>query len=653
MSTDILNEISDVLNDIERYWTNEKLAKQLIIEDLRNSEPKLISKLLSNQAINETYVQDIDGYKVFDKESFISMLRYKNYWQDSYTKYANKIGLTTEGKYLNYNSDVVLDFPFKDCVLEGGMTKEDSIFKNEERFYNQKIAKDEIDTLLQPKVFKNMKMYNKQKESIVNDIKATDNLIIKGNNLIALHSIKQKYKNKVKAIYIDPPYFFEGNKKDDSFEYNSNFKLTTWLVFLKNRIQIALELLREDGYLIVQINDYGAYHLKLLLDEEISRYSKGKFINDITVKMSDLSGPKMAHTNKKLPKLKEHVLIYAKNANEANLNDIKTQTTWDKGLNRYNYFLEKNGYTDANQWEITSVKKKLNDLNLVYGTKEAEEFLIENSDCIFRTAVNKALTKEAKEQNVNPKVITKIKSPTGLEKYVYKNEEVLFSTSKLGNINGKLVPVEHVSDIWNDIALNDLSNEGGVTLKNGKKPESLLKRLLELTTEKNDLVLDFFMGSATTQAVAHKLGRQYIGIEQMDYIQEKSLVRLNNVIKGEQRGISKSIKWRGGGSFVYVELAKENQEIVDKVIKSSTKEELSQQIDKLLNDGVLNYEVDFDKFINTKKEFHELELEDQKELLIRVLDSNQLYVNYSDIEDSAYNFTEDEIAFNHSFYRGE
>lgn len=157
MSTNILNEISDVLNDIERYWTNEKLAKQLIIEDLRNNDIKLISILLSNQAINETYVQDIDGYKIFDKESFISMLRYKNYWQDSYTKYSNKIGLTVEGKYLNYNSDVVLDFPFKDCVLEGGMTKEDSVLKNDEKFYNQVIAKEEIDTLLLPKAFTNIK----------------------------------------------------------------------------------------------------------------------------------------------------------------------------------------------------------------------------------------------------------------------------------------------------------------------------------------------------------------------------------------------------------------------------------------------------------------------------------------------------------------
>lgn len=191
MSTNILDEISKILNGIERYWINEKLAKQLIIEDLRNNDTKLISKLLSNQAINEAYVQDIDGYKIFDKETFISMLRYKNYWQDSYTKYANKIGLTTEGKYLNYNSDVVLDFPFKDCILEGGMTKEDSVLKNDEKFYNEVIAKEEIDTLLIPKVFTNIKKYNKDGSHNIKEINDKDNLIIKGNNLTVLHSFKK------------------------------------------------------------------------------------------------------------------------------------------------------------------------------------------------------------------------------------------------------------------------------------------------------------------------------------------------------------------------------------------------------------------------------------------------------------------------------
>lgn len=149
------------------------------------------------------------------------------------------------------------------------------------------------------------------------------------------------------------------------------------------------------------------------------------------------------------------------------------------------------------------------------------------------------------------------------------------------------------------------------------------------------------------------MNRQYIGIEQMNYIDTITVPRLQKVIQGDQSGISKDVDWQGGGSFVYAELAKENQEIVDKIISINTKEELSQQIDNLLYNGVLNYEVDFNEFINTKKEFNGLKLEEQKEVLIRILDSNQLYVNYSDIEDTAYNFSEDEIVFNHSFYGEE
>ena len=248
MSTNILDEIREVLNGIEKYWINEKLAKQLIIDDLRNNNTKLISKLLSNQTVNETYVQDIDGYKIFDKESFISMLRYKNYWQDSYTKYANKIGLTTEGNYLNYNSDVVLDFPFKDCVLEGGMTKEDSVLKNDEKFYNQVIAKEEIDTLLAPKVFTNIKKYNVEGSRVVDNIDYKENLIIKGNNLLALHSLKEKYKDSIKLIYIDPPY----NTNGDSFVYNDKFNHSTWLTFIKNRLELAKNFMSDEGIIMIQ-----------------------------------------------------------------------------------------------------------------------------------------------------------------------------------------------------------------------------------------------------------------------------------------------------------------------------------------------------------------------------------------------------------------
>ncbi|MEB8090223.1 site-specific DNA-methyltransferase [Staphylococcus saprophyticus] len=623
MSTNILNEISDVLNDVERYWTNEKLAKQLIIEDLRNNDIKLISILLSNQAINETYVQDIDGYKIFDKESFISMLRYKNYWQDSYTKYSNKIGLTVEGKYLNYNSDVVLDFPFKDCVLEGGMTKEDSVLKNDEKFYNQVIAKEEIDTLLLPKAFTNIKKYDDKGEKQVNSLDANDNLIIKGNNLIALHSLKKRYTNKVNLVYIDPPY----NTGNDTFQYNDRFNHASWLTFMKNRLEIAYNLLNDNGVICLNIDDDEAHYLKILLDEIFGREN---FVSNVIWQKK--FSPQNDATY--FSDMHDHILIYSKNKKQLNINLLPRTADMDK---RY-----KNPDNDPRGvWASSdlTVKTYSEEYDYPITTPSGKVINPPKSRC-WRTS--KGSFEKLKEEN---------------RIWFGENGDNVPRLKRfLTDVKQGMTP----TTIWlhNEVAHNQEARKEITNLIENDdfatpKPEKLLKRIIHLFTNADDLILDFFMGSATTQAVAHKMNRQYIGIEQMDYINSVSVLRLQKVIEGEQGGISKDVDWQGGGSFVYGELAKENQEIVDRIISSSTKEELSQQIDKLLNDGVLNYEVDFDKFTSTKKEFYELELKDQKEVLIRVLDNNQLYVNYSDIEDSAYNFTEDEIAFNHSFYGGE
>ncbi|GMG69729.1 DNA methyltransferase [Tetragenococcus halophilus] len=610
MSTSILDEISKILNGIERYWINEKLAKQVIIEDLRNNEPKLISKLLSNQAINETYVQDIDGYKVFDKEAFISMLRYKNYWQDSYTKYANKIGLTAEGKYLNYNSDVILDFPFKDCILEGGMTKEDSILKNDEKFYNEVIAKEEIDTLLTPKAFTKIKRYNKDGTHNIKEIKEKDNLIIKGNNLTALYSLKKKYTGKVKLIYIDPPY----NTGNDEFKYNDRFNKATWLTFMKNRLEIARELLSDDGILFVSLDDNEAHYAKVLID---SIFGSENFIADICHKArASVSNDKIISSNH------NHILFFAKS--ERKLYSQRHRLGIKNKLEGFN-LKDENGFYKIIPVDGPGGAAKGNPYYEFLGVSGYWRYSFETMNKLYEKG------RIIKRKNTIGKKYYKIEAENKKRKITtWWDESLLTST-----------------------ATKQLSNLFGEKKFNNPKNESLLELILEYCTKEKDLVLDFFMGSGTTQAVAHKMNRQYIGIEQMDYVNTVSIPRLQKVIEGEQSGISKDIEWQGGGSFIYAELAKENQEIVESIITCNTKEELSQQIDKLLNEGVLNYEVDFEKFTNTKKEFSELELEDQKEVLIRILDNNQLYVNYSDMEDSAYNFTEDEIAFNHSFYGGE
>lgn len=572
MENGLLKHMEEIFKSFSKYWHNDSLIRDKIINDLRNDDVELLSFLLKDNKVSDHFVKDIKGYKLFDKESFISMLRYKNYWQDSYTKYANKIGLTSDGKYLNYNSDVVLDFPFKDCVLEGGMTKEDSILKNDEKFYNNIIAKEEIDTLFSPKTFTNVVKYDENGEHKVIEIKDNDNLMVKGNNLIALHSLKKRYAGKVKLIYIDPPF----NTGGDGFKYNDRFNQSTWLTFMKNRLEIAKEMLTNDGNIIIHLDWNESHYLKVVAD---SIFGKENFLNEII-----WSYDKWTASSKNLQKNHDVLLVYSLNKGNHQFNIIKELT--DNLKEKY-----KKGY--------------------LFGGGGGSQGLV----------VYDENNKKAKELIASGKY------------------DVVYAKAE-----GK-----PLSDVWNIPFINPVSKER--TGFNSQKPEKLMMRILSIFTNEQDLILDYHSGSSTTQAVAHKMNRQYIGIEQMNYINTVSVPRLKKVIEGEQGGISKDIEWQGGGSFVYAELAKENQEIIDEIINIGTKDSLNRQIEALLQKGVLNYEIDFNVFTTSKKDFEKLTLEDQKEVLIKSLDNNQLYVNYFDIEDTHYNFSEEDKKFNESFYK--
>ena len=180
------------------------------------------------------------------------------------------------------------------------------------------------------------------------------------------------------------------------------------------------------------------------------------------------------------------------------------------------------------------------------------------------------------------------------------------------------------------------------------KPERLIYNLLNISTNKNDIILDFFMGSGTTQAVAHKMNRQYIGIEQMDYIETVSVERLKKVIAGEQGGISKDVEWQGGGSFVYCELKNDAQDFLNKVENALSSEELVELLEKVKKSSFLSYRVDAKKL--HKEEFNNLSLFEQKQLLVELIDQNNLYVNYLDIDDVDNNVTDKEKELNRQFY---
>ncbi len=217
----IFDELRSALYSFgDKYLVGEELNRSKLSDSLRNYDESLLKKLFQVDFIKQHFIKEVAGQKLFQIEQLEEAILYNDYWDTSYTKYENRIGLASKGKFLEDSQDVVLDFPFKDGVLTASMTKEDNEEGYDDSFLNEVIEKDEIDRLFDKKIFVNSKRYDENGESTVTEFnKDEDNLIIKGNNLLALHAIKEKYVGSVKLIYIDVPY----NTGSDSFKYNDRF----------------------------------------------------------------------------------------------------------------------------------------------------------------------------------------------------------------------------------------------------------------------------------------------------------------------------------------------------------------------------------------------------------------------------------------------
>src|SRR5699024_2061782 len=522
--TALLQQIRQVIEEFPEYWEDSTLLKSKLIDDIRSYEESIIKALLANQLIKDTYSLKLDNVTIFKVEDFISMLRYKNYWEDSYTKYSNEIGLTSEGRYLKYNSDVVLDFPHKDGVLEGGMTKED--VGKKEIYYHKVLAKEEIDTLLMPKVLSNIKKYDKDGDYEVTSFSDSDNLILKGNNLIALHTLKERYAGKVKLIYIDPPY----NTENDSFKYNDRFNHSTWLTFMKNRLEISREILKAEGSIAISIDNNELGYLLVLLDNIFGRENRK---NIITVKRGSVTGAKVI--NPGVVNITEYVVIYSKDVNYWSPNRVYMENIdgWDK---RYNQFI-KHYDKGIESWSFTTVLEefalekniKKSRLKKELGEDYEEllnDFVYKYSDRIIQLATldeNSISYRavEIKNKSIkNPNKVYYMERKDKRPYFVIKGKLILFLRDRMVNIDGKDTFAQPATDIWDDVLPNDIHNEGGVVLRKGKKPEKLISRIIELCTNEQDIVMDFFAGSGTAAAVSTKKNRRFIAIEQLDYIHD-------------------------------------------------------------------------------------------------------------------------------------
>lgn len=606
---------------------NGELKKWVVLNKAQNFDEELIGLLLDNSDLKQKFFIEIKSTLIFNQNLFIQFLEQKNYLNDSYTQFKNKLGLSIDGKYLKQRNEVALVWPFKDCILEGGQSREED--KREEIFFNETLAQDEITELLDPKVLTNAKVFDKDGEKDFSQFKRnengtiTDNLIIKGNNLLALHSLKKEFAGKVKLIYIDPPY----NTGNDGFKYNDNFNHSTWLTFMKNRLTVARELLSNDGVIFVQCDDNEQAYLKILMDEIFVREN---FVSSIVWK-----GRGGRQDSKFIAQIHETIISFSKNISELELFKVTVEDD-------SNYLLKdtKGNYKIQLIRKWGSNSRRIDRPNLFYGIEFKGEMVFpilpDGNDGCWRWGQTK------------------------LRKAIEDDEVVLIEKEGRKELYEKIYEKDGTKQVvFNSWIDESFTGQGAKTIQNifnskvfdYPKPEQLIAKFIEISTLENDIVLDYHLGSGTTAATAHKMNRQYIGIEQMDYVETVAVERLKKVIDGEQGGISKSVDWQGGGSFIYLELKKYNQTFIEKIDEAKNSESLLQIWEEMKAKSFLNYNVDIKKQEQHIEDFKLLSLKKQKQHLCELLNKNQLYVNLSSLNDENFECTAEEKNLNRDFYK--
>ncbi|GHP58104.1 site-specific DNA-methyltransferase [Helicobacter pylori] len=615
------NPLKTLLDALINRFTKERLETLILTAD-----EKLLTFMLEDKNANDyknAFFKTIANSLVFNQKALLECLTKE--LENSFTRFENKIGLYLQGRPIKSSELVVLNFPFKDNVLLGNA--KDNSTKSKELFYHEISHKKEIDTLLHKKALCRFEMHGEgDLESALKD--KNTNYLIKGNNLIALHSLKKKFAKQVKCIYIDPPY----NTGNDSFNYNDNFNHSSWLVFMKNRLEIAREFLSDDGVIFVQCDDSEQAYLKVLMDEIFGRK------NFIACFVWEKTSNSLSRIRIKT----EYILCYEQTkfglifngdmAEEGQdfpiLNEVNVKRTLQFPPNSI-YFKTFKGVIKSTKFNKMEL---IDDLRIVNKT---------NSNMVRINAKFK-WTQNKLDDEIKEGTTFVIKSDEFSMRYIRKGDREIKISNVFNAECGVTTNIKATSEI------KVLFANSNTDLFSTPKPEALISRILEVSTNENDLVLDFFAGSGTTCAVAHKMKRRYIGIEQMDYIETITKERLKKVIEGEQGGISKKCDFKGGGSFVYAELKEVNLEIKKQILNAKSKSECL----KIFND--LN-----DRFLKRadckigeihSEEFQNLDLNEQKRIYCTLLDFNEDYLNLGDMDEDAWGIDENTKKYNEIFY---
>jgi len=640
MTKNFNEKLIELLKTDSRFVDDEgELIRAAVIDRAWKIDQDLVRLILAKPQIKDKFFDEIEGHWIFNINTFIEYISDNSFLANSYTRFRNKIGLNISDKFLPERGEVSLVWPYKDCVLEGGQTKEEE--KRKEIFFNEILAQDEINRLFDPKVLTGWKRYTVDGEQKVAALKRDENgtikenLIIKGNNLLALHTLKKQFRGKVKLIYIDPPY----NNGVQTFGYNDTFNHSAWLTFMFNRLSVVKELLREDGIIWINIDDKEAHYLKVICDEVFGRKNFiGTVIWQHSIQGKGYSGKFSLHHN--------YIICYSK----SHLFELGLIRRTEK--HNINY---KNPDNDSNgHWRAGDIRNALYRPNLIYDLNTPSGKIIKPPKNGWRFSKETMQEKIDREQIIFNSDESKVIYKIYLKDQKGRVPETIWFSDEVGSTR---------------TANNEIKKLFGYNIFGTPKPERLIKRIIHISSNKGDIVLDFFAGSATTAAVAQKMKRQWITVEQMEYAETITAERLKKVIgrngkkdgamfeglEYDTGGISKSVQWQGGGDFVYCELMKYNEAFMDKIQAAQSSEKLVELWQDIAADSFLNWYVNPEMPQDAVNDFIEIGktengLDKQKKLLAELLNKNQLYVNLSEIDDEDFKVSDADKKLNRSFY---
>ncbi|MDN6749691.1 MAG: site-specific DNA-methyltransferase, partial [Staphylococcus equorum] len=609
--------------------------KNKVIQDLDTYDKDLLEALISNETLKSNFTIDIAGNIVMQTNKLIELFESDEYWQDSYTKYSKKIGLTSGGKFIDESTDVVLDFPYKDTVLKASMSKEDTDkddLRPSEPFLNEIIAKEEIDVLLDQKLLINAKKYLADNtEETVSTFKG-ENLLIKGNNLLALHTIKNRFLNSFDVIYIDPPY--NVTSSNNTFAYNNNFNHASWLTFMKNRLEIAKQLLKkENGALIVAIDENEVNYLGVLLNEMFDDYE----IHLITVVHNPrgVQGTNFSYSNEFLyfvfpkgKKIIENRLLSPEEISLSNLRNWGGESERGDGKNTFFPILVNiQTETIIGFGDVCKDSEHPKQTEVVDGIAYVYPIDVKGVERKWRYA---------------RQTIDEIRDALHVEKKNSYRYEIMIGKN-FGQYKTVWQSPKYDASVHGKQLLNKLVPNADFSFP--KSVYAVYDALYAvIKNRKNAKVLDFFSGSGTTAHAVQMLNktdggnRKYVMIEQMPYIKT---IQVHRLLAEHEDKLN--------DDFVYIELMEKNRGFLKTIQDAKTQAELHGVFDFMLNEAEIDFRVDLEKIKDT---LHELSFEDQKKILIKIIDKNQLYYNYSEIDDENVRdlISDNDYKFNKNFY---